>query len=222
MAVRTPLGIHSLGCDELEPLWLQAQSVPSASLVPCVRSLPAGWTARRDVAVNNGRSVITLDHDRAGTGPGRAADRRLRPTGAVRPSPAPGVRHQRRVHQRVPATWYDRFAGGCVTYRLLSTSDPRGLRRRPALLGFTSRDALGQALSRRSDGRLELDPGEADEPVGAQQWLDPVKTRVALMVDQLLQPGCPSRRRTPSDQHPRPQRGPRERCGRRRYDRGRR
>ena len=38
-ATLTPLATRSPGCDELEPLWLEAQSVPSASLVPCVRSL---------------------------------------------------------------------------------------------------------------------------------------------------------------------------------------
>ena len=46
--------------------WLLAQSVPSASLVPS-SSLPAGWMVG-NVTVNNGRSVIPLNHDRAGTG----------------------------------------------------------------------------------------------------------------------------------------------------------
>ena len=40
----TPLYIGNLACTDLEPQWLEAQSVPSASLVPCLRSLPAGWT----------------------------------------------------------------------------------------------------------------------------------------------------------------------------------
>src|SRR5512132_4368595 len=40
----TLLNLTSLDCAaDLEPLWLMAQSVPSASLVPCVSSLPAGW-----------------------------------------------------------------------------------------------------------------------------------------------------------------------------------
>src|SRR5215207_5840363 len=40
----TLLNLTSLDCAaDLEPLWLMAQSVPSASLVPCVPSLPAGW-----------------------------------------------------------------------------------------------------------------------------------------------------------------------------------
>ena len=63
--VKTPLGFNDVGCGDLEPLWLMAQSVPSASLVPCVQLLPAGWTVAQ-VTVNNGRSVITVDHDRAG------------------------------------------------------------------------------------------------------------------------------------------------------------
>ena len=41
VAVKTPLGtpfgVSDVGCNDLEPLWLMAQSVPSASLVPCVR-----------------------------------------------------------------------------------------------------------------------------------------------------------------------------------------
>ena len=64
-ATTTPLAIDSPGCDELEPLWLEAQSVPSASLVPCVRSLPEGWTFGA-ANVRNGWSRFTLDHDRVG------------------------------------------------------------------------------------------------------------------------------------------------------------
>ena len=39
--------------------------MPSASLVPCVRSLPDGWT-RGAANVRNGWSKFTLDHDRLG------------------------------------------------------------------------------------------------------------------------------------------------------------
>ena len=52
-------------CDAMEPMWLQAQAVQTAQLVPCVASLPVGWSFRV-LTVNNGRSTITLDHDRAG------------------------------------------------------------------------------------------------------------------------------------------------------------
>jgi tRNA A-37 threonylcarbamoyl transferase component Bud32/membrane-associated phospholipid phosphatase len=66
-AVETPTRVGNLACTDLEPQWLLAQSVPSASLVPCLRSLPAGWMVG-NVTVNDGRSVISLNHDRAGTG----------------------------------------------------------------------------------------------------------------------------------------------------------
>ena len=76
-ATITPLAVDSLRCDELEPLWLEAQSVPSASLVPCVRSLPEGWTFGA-ANVRNGWSRFTLDHDRLGRpAAGRTAHRRL-------------------------------------------------------------------------------------------------------------------------------------------------
>jgi hypothetical protein len=113
MAVRTALGIHSLDCDQAEPLWLEAQAVPSASLVPCVQARVPGWRVA-DVAVNNGRTVITLDHDRAGSG---AAVLRLArvcdTTGTVEaPSRAPGVRRYQRLDRSTSAfraTWYDQF-----------------------------------------------------------------------------------------------------------------
>jgi hypothetical protein len=64
-AAKTSIEVSSLPCTDLEPLWLQAQAVPSASLVPCVRDLPVGWSLE-NVAVNDGRSVISLVHDRTG------------------------------------------------------------------------------------------------------------------------------------------------------------
>ena len=65
------------------------------------------------------------------------------------------------------ATWYDRSQGGCLTYQLHSTSDVEGsfTAEPPALLGFATRDALHQALRRRSDGRLRLDPVGAGHSV---------------------------------------------------------
>jgi hypothetical protein len=163
-AIQAPLGTHALGCGDLEPLWLEAQSVPSASLVPCIRSPLAGWTVA-EVAVNDGRSVVTLNHDRAGPS---AVVLRLTaacdPAGAVQaPSPAPGVRRYQRAGPRTGefrATWYDLFPGGCLTYQLHSTSDVKGsfTTELPALLTFATRDALRQALRQRSDGRLRLDP----------------------------------------------------------------
>jgi tRNA A-37 threonylcarbamoyl transferase component Bud32 len=167
-AGKTPLNNTSLRCTELEALWLQAQSVPSASMVPCVRALPIGWSVSM-VTVNDGRSTLTLDHDRAGAA---ALVVRLAatcdPSGAVEgPSLTEGVRHYQRTESSASggfsATWYDRFPGGCVTSRLRLTTDPNGefAAQAPQVLGFTTRAALQQALDQRSGGRLQLDPGEA-------------------------------------------------------------
>jgi hypothetical protein len=167
VALETPLGGDSLACTDLEPLWLQAQAVPSASVVPCVRSLPVGWTLA-EVAVNDGRSVLTLNHDRAGDA---ALVARLTascdPGAAVEgPSQTTGVRRYQGTESRTgqfTVTWYDQFPGGCVTSRLHLTTDPNGefAAQAPQVLGFTTRATLREALSQRSDGRLQLDPGEA-------------------------------------------------------------
>ena len=63
---KTLAEVDNLACTDLEPLWLQAQAVPSASLVPCVQP-----PARRLVA--------------------RRGDRQRRPVGD-RPAPRPGRR----------------------------------------------------------------------------------------------------------------------------------
>jgi hypothetical protein len=156
VAVKTPLGasvvgvevLVDVGCNDLEALWPLAQSVPSASLVPCVESRLPGWTVA-NVAVNDGRSVITFDHDRAG-----AAAVVVRLAAACDPA---GVE---RLAGAFSAIWHDQFPGGCVTYRLRSTTDPKGqfAYEAPQVLGFTTRKQLRQALSQRSGGRLQLDP----------------------------------------------------------------
>jgi tRNA A-37 threonylcarbamoyl transferase component Bud32 len=167
MALETPLGIDNLACTDLEPMWLQAQAVPSASQVPCVRLLPVGWTLA-NVAVNDGRSVLTLNHDRAGDA---ALVVRLtascNPGAAVEgPSQTAGVRRYQGTESRTgefTVTWYDQFPGGCATSQLHLTTDPNGeiAAQAPHVLGFTTRAALREALSQRSDGRLQLDPEEA-------------------------------------------------------------
>jgi membrane-associated phospholipid phosphatase/tRNA A-37 threonylcarbamoyl transferase component Bud32 len=163
-ATKTSLETPSLDCTDLEPLWLQAQAVPSASLVPCVRALPVGWSLS-NVAVNDGRSVIALHHDRtgvdamvarltAGCDVGQATEQA---------SSQPGVRRYQRVERQGPAysaVRFDVFPGGCVTTRIraLDSSRAEVTGAAPGILGYTSREALAQDLERRSGGRLHLDP----------------------------------------------------------------
>src|SRR6266487_3699696 len=166
-ATKTPLYIGNLACTDLEPLWLQAQSVPSASLVPCLRPIPAGWKLM-NVTVNDGRSVLTFDSDRAGTGAmvvrltaGCAAGRGTE----VAPGHL-GVRRYMLIEQQAPrfvATRYDVFVGGCVTTRFSIPAETRAQLTAEAatLLDFTTRQALQRTLEQRSDGRLHLDPVES-------------------------------------------------------------
>jgi tRNA A-37 threonylcarbamoyl transferase component Bud32/membrane-associated phospholipid phosphatase len=165
LGTKTALHVHNLACGYFEPLWLEAQAVPSASMVPCLRADLPGWRVA-DVAVNRGHSVITLNQDRAGDGVVVARLTAACDTSGTvaAPSDQPGVRRYERTEQlsgAYAATWYDRFPGGCVTYRLRSTADPEGgfATEAQLLLGFTTRQALQQALGQRSQGRLQLDPG---------------------------------------------------------------
>ena len=97
-------------------------AVPSASRMPCIRDLPVGWTLA-EVAVNDGRSVLTLNHDRAGVAAlVSAADRRLRPgrgDGGAVPDKACGTPADRSRTGQFTLTWYDQFRvvaspAGCI------------------------------------------------------------------------------------------------------------
>jgi hypothetical protein len=75
VAVATALYIDNLTCTHLEPQWLMAQSVPSASLVPCVPGLfgagttwRLGWygVAQALVAVP-GNACVSIVSTRNGT-----------------------------------------------------------------------------------------------------------------------------------------------------------
>jgi tRNA A-37 threonylcarbamoyl transferase component Bud32/membrane-associated phospholipid phosphatase len=163
-AVETPTAVGNLACSDLEPQWLLAQSVPSASLVPCLRSLPVGWMVGK-VTVNDGRSVLSLDHDRAGPGVlviwlTATCDTR----GATEvSSDQPRVRRYQRIDRQTPrfeATRFDRFQGGCVTARsaVPAANQAEVNSQLATILHYTSRQALQQALDQRSGGRLRLDP----------------------------------------------------------------
>jgi hypothetical protein len=164
LAVRTPLNVGALSCDDPEPLWLIAQSVPTAAQVPCVRSLPAGWTLA-NVSANSGRSVLTLDHDRAGTGAmvvELTAGCDPRGAGEIG-GDQPDLRRYQRVEltsPRVMTILFDVFPGGCLTTRLLAPPEHNAqlTAERSLLLGYTSRRTLQLILEQRSDGRLQLDP----------------------------------------------------------------
>jgi membrane-associated phospholipid phosphatase/tRNA A-37 threonylcarbamoyl transferase component Bud32 len=158
-----PIQARTLRCEPHEPLLLMAQSVPTASLVPCIGILPVGWTLG-DVVVGNGSSRFTMTSDRGGV---LVAE--LTPAcdlaGAVaQASEQPEARRYLRIERNAAGVAMTRiytFPGGCVTQRLVA---PEASRQQLAgesssfALGFTTRDALAAALRRDSGGRLDLDP----------------------------------------------------------------
>ena len=145
---------------------LMAQAVPSASQLPCVELLPAGWSVS-DVFVRNGRVRFSLDSDRVGMHAVRVVLEQFCSFGQVTrvPSDHAGTRRFSEVisiepGKRYRGAVYYLFPGGCVTYRLDFRSDEqaRPLGEVTLALGFVTRDALRQTVSDFTGGRVPLDP----------------------------------------------------------------
>jgi tRNA A-37 threonylcarbamoyl transferase component Bud32/membrane-associated phospholipid phosphatase len=157
-----PIQAQTLRCEPHEPLLLMAQSVPTASLVPCIELLPVGWTLG-DVVVGNGRSRFTMTSDRGGVLVVElTASCHL--AGAVElTSEQPGARRYLRIERNPAGVTMTRtysFPGGCVSQRLVAPEVSRQqlAGESSSALSFTTRDALAAALRRDSDGRVDLDP----------------------------------------------------------------
>ena len=126
---------------------LEAQAVPSATLMPCANPLPGGWSVG-GFEVRSGLARFWLDSDRAGA---RAAEVRLTSScdvaGAIQLPPMsrgepPVQRYEAPAAQQPPATVrYYLFTGGCVTYRLAFSrqSAPALFDQADQFLGFTTR-----------------------------------------------------------------------------------
>jgi tRNA A-37 threonylcarbamoyl transferase component Bud32 len=161
-------------CTQIEELWLQAQSVPSASRIPCVRAFPEGMLGA--LAVRDGESVLQLSHasvdinigtggqPKASTQAGSVTIRLTAtcavPTTGEGQTISPGVRRFQTQGSASTSQVVDVFPGGCVTYRPepgIGASAPL-LDQAQRAVTFRTRDDLRDALRRRSGGRLELDP----------------------------------------------------------------
>jgi tRNA A-37 threonylcarbamoyl transferase component Bud32 len=165
-------------CTQLEELWLQAQSVPSASFIPCVQALPAGIYGA--LHVRDGESVLELSHasldisliagewPRAHAAAGSVTIRLtavcdLQPAGEGQTVALGVSRFQLEGARGAPAA-IDVFPGGCVTYRPDADDGASAalLDQAQRAVTFRTRDDLREALRRRSGGRLELDPEGGD------------------------------------------------------------
>jgi hypothetical protein len=95
---------------------LMAESVKTAALIPCVRSLPIGWSFG-SFSARDGVSTYSLDSEVGGRSALDVTFRRsCRPTGTNAGSHRAGVRLVRDVRSRDPyrARWTYTFDGGCA------------------------------------------------------------------------------------------------------------
>jgi hypothetical protein len=158
-AARTPMCSLDASFDALV---LEAQAVPRADRVPCIRALPAGWSVF-STSIKRGRAHFELSSDRAGS---RAVQMtftsRCDTSGATEiPSDEKGTRRFERIELVTPGftgTRYYRFAGGCASYRFELREEGRALVNEATLaLSFISRDSLDAKLRKDSRGNLSLE-----------------------------------------------------------------
>ena len=153
--------------DEATPangVVLLAQSVPSASWVPCLEVIPLGWDVSGLEATDDD-ARFWLNSDRDGV---RAVEIRLDEgcdtTSATRiPSDREGMQRWERVEQVTPqyvGTRYYVFDGGCISlvFRLSGENRAEPLGFATQGIGAVPRDAVRAAVREQTEGRLELDP----------------------------------------------------------------
>jgi len=142
---------------------IMAQAVPSAQWLPCIRTVPPGWSFD-EIRPRDGEVSMLFSSDRDGM---HALTVLLRPscdlTGATEvPSEHPEMRRFERVTRVSDGYAGERhytFDGGCVTYRF----DLRGTTRAEPVaalsesLAFLSRQKLDQMVRQVSGDRLRLD-----------------------------------------------------------------
>jgi hypothetical protein len=148
-------------CDRSQRVAIVAQSVPTASFVPCIAELPAGWSVRTFAARRSGTDLV-LRSDRAHDD----VEVRFRRTCDVRSATpmAPrddGVRTYVELDAVSPdyaGRMLDVFPGGCVTYEFAFERGPHitlvdDLR---VAVGLQARRELRREL--REDIGADLDP----------------------------------------------------------------
>jgi membrane-associated phospholipid phosphatase len=139
-------------CADSDQMGLQAQSVPSARLIPCVDVIPAGWSFQ-GLDVRDGGATIFLDSDRAGF---RAVEIELTRTCDLADttevaSDEPGTRQFDRIFEvgaNIVATRHYTFEGGCATYqfRLFGESASELIHEATTAVGFYPRSELEEEV----------------------------------------------------------------------------
>jgi hypothetical protein len=130
-------------CDpQRDPIWLMAQSVPSATQLPCVAELPAGWRFAEE-QMRSGMTTFWLESDIAGIQAVTVELTRGCDVAGAVPVPSTsadelGLHRFDKPEQLSPLRLvrYYRFPGGCITYRYSFAPDA------PSALQFQADEAL--------------------------------------------------------------------------------
>ena len=153
-------GTPTCGTDNV--MVLMAQTVPSATSLPCLASVPAGWGVH-GVHMSRGEARFSITSDQGGH---QVAEATLLPAedctvaGAVEvPSEKAGMRRFELPEQPPPdlrTTRYYVFDGGCVRYRFAFHGDanPALMSAANSALAFQPRAALVDEVRSRTDLRL--------------------------------------------------------------------
>jgi membrane-associated phospholipid phosphatase len=152
-----PIG-RSPECGSGNTMILMAQSVTSATKLPCIASLPAGWHFG-GVHVTSNRSTLWLNSDEGGE---RAVEATLEPrkecdvTGTTPvPSDEAGTTRYEDPQSLRPdlrTTRHYLFPGGCITYRFAFTGEASSslLFEADQALRFQPRQEIVESVSRRA------------------------------------------------------------------------
>jgi hypothetical protein len=146
--------------EDLPARVLVAQSVPSATLIPCIEVFPAGW-GFGGMTVADRETVFTLDNDRGGSDAVRVTMAPSCDVGDARPQQVQGdeigtskfVRPTEVDGRVVPGSVYYRFPGACVTvdYALLSGAPSTLFAEAGTALSFIPRDEVATEVEERVD-----------------------------------------------------------------------
>ena len=145
-------------------LLLMAQSVRSASHIPCLTTIPAGWSFEH-LDPRQDRARIVFDSDRGGKGALTVTlQATCDTTGAKRiPSDEPGTRRFERVRALTPdysgLRIYE-FPGGCVVYDFDLETDRASvlLNEASLMLSFVTRESLREQMSELTHGEIDDAP----------------------------------------------------------------
>jgi hypothetical protein len=155
--VDNPPVYASPGCRPDDATILLAQSVPSATSIPCIVGLPSGWDFG-GADVRDGRTTFWLNSDRAGENAVAVSMTESCDTSVARraSSDEPGTQRfddGTSASDRFRSERVYRFVGGCITYGFSfdPTRHPEILLDAEAALSFFPRSALVEYV-RQEDG----------------------------------------------------------------------